>query len=137
VAGVLEPDRGAVHLTGEVLYVPQFARLISGTLAENLTLLSAGAPLPSIHSAAAEIGLADLLRTMPAGYETMLQANGSGLSSGQRQLILLTAAAAADRRILVLDEPMANLDLATQQRILASRAFAGKTIVYASHTGAW
>jgi ATP-binding cassette subfamily C protein CydD len=74
---------------------------------------------------------------MPAGYETMLQANGAGLSSGQRQLILLTAAAASDRRILVLDEPMANLDPASQQHILTSRAFAGKTIVYASHTGVW
>jgi subfamily B ATP-binding cassette protein HlyB/CyaB len=137
VAGVFDPDRGAVHVTGEVLYLPQFARLITGTLAENLTLLSTGAPLPRIHSAAAEVGLTGLLRTMPAGYETMLQANGAGLSSGQRQLILLTAAAASNSRILVLDEPMANLDPATQQHILASRAFAGKTIVYASHTEAW
>jgi ABC-type bacteriocin/lantibiotic exporter with double-glycine peptidase domain len=137
VAGVLEPDRGSVHVGGDVLYIPQFARLISGTLAENLALLSAGAPLPRIHAAAHEIGLGDLLRTMPAGFETMLQANGAGLSSGQRQMILLTAAAASERRVLVLDEPMANLDNATQQRILASRVFAGKTIVYASHTAAW
>jgi len=111
--------------------------LFSGTLAENLTLLSGGAPLPRIRSAADEIGLGNLLRGMPAGYETMLQASGVGLSSGQRQLILLTAAAASERRILLLDEPMANLDGDTQRRILASRAFEGKTIVYASHTAAW
>ena len=137
IAGVLEPDRGSVRIAGDVMYLPQFARLFSGTLAENLTLLSGGAPLPRIRSAADEIGLGNLLRGMPAGYETMLQASGVGLSSGQRQLILLTAAAASERRILLLDEPMANLDGDTQRRILASRAFEGKTIVYASHTAAW
>jgi ABC-type bacteriocin/lantibiotic exporter with double-glycine peptidase domain len=145
MAGVLEPDRGSVRiagarpsqLAGEVMYVPQFARLFSGTLAENLTLLSGGAPLPRIRAVAEELGLGTLLRTMPAGYDTMLHANGTGISSGQRQLILLTAAASSERRVLLLDEPMANLDTATQQRILAARAFAGKTIVYASHTAAW
>jgi ABC-type bacteriocin/lantibiotic exporter with double-glycine peptidase domain len=137
IAGVLEPDRGSVRVAGDLMYLPQFARLFSGTLAENLTLLSAGAPLTRIRSAADEIGLGDLLRGMPAGYETMLQASGAGLSSGQRQLILLTAAAACERRILLLDEPMANLDPESQRRILASRAFQGKTIVYASHTAAW
>jgi ABC-type bacteriocin/lantibiotic exporter with double-glycine peptidase domain len=137
VTGVLEPDRGSVRVSGDILYIPQSARLVSGTLAENLVLLSAGAPLRRIQAAAHEIGLGDLLRTLPAGFRTMLQASGAGLSSGQRQLILLTAAAASERRVLVLDEPMANLDTATQQRILASRAFSGKTIVYASHTAAW
>ncbi|MCU1245819.1 MAG: transporter related [Acidobacteria bacterium] len=137
IAGVLEPDRGSVRVAGDIMYLPQFARLFSGTLGENLTLLSAGAPLTRIRSAADEIGLGDLLRGMPAGYETMLQASGAGLSSGQRQLILLTGAAASERRILLLDEPMANLDPETQRRSLASRAFHDKTIVYASHTAAW
>lgn len=137
VAGIIDPDRGSVRVSGDILYIPQCARLVSGTLAENLALLSAGAPLPRIQAAAHEIGLGGLLRTLPSGFRTMLQASGTGLSSGQRQLILLTAAAASERRVLVLDEPMANLDTAAQQRILASRAFSGKTIVYASHTAAW
>jgi ABC-type bacteriocin/lantibiotic exporter with double-glycine peptidase domain len=67
------------------------------------------------------------------GYDSMLPSGGGNMSGGQRQLIVLTAIMATRRRLLLMDEAMANLDGLRQRRILGSPWFLDKTILYASH----
>jgi ABC-type bacteriocin/lantibiotic exporter with double-glycine peptidase domain len=67
------------------------------------------------------------------GYETRLATAGSNISGGQRQLLTLTAVLASDRPLLLLDEPMANLDRQTADRIWRYARLQRKTIIYAEH----
>jgi ABC-type bacteriocin/lantibiotic exporter with double-glycine peptidase domain len=141
LAGLYPPDRGTVTIgglapaaaSGAMLYLPQFATLYAGSLLENLRLFSAGADEPAILSAARQTGLDDYVQLLPMKYHTMVASNGN-FSGGQRQLILLTAALASDRPLLLLDEPISQLDAVVQRRIAVAEAFVSKTIIYASHT---
>ncbi len=142
IAGLDQPTRGVVRvglwkpeeLVGVVLYVPQFVTLHGGTVADNLRSFSGDAPWDRILAAAAHTGLQDMVDTLPMGFDTMLASGAGTLSGGQRQLVVMTAAAASNRPVVVLDEPMANLDYARQERILASRLFDGRALIYSSHT---
>lgn len=141
LAGLLEPERGRVMLGGrpvrelreEVVYMPQDFHLYGASILENLRILSGRAPLERLVAAAETSGLSRLVATLPMGYETLLSPGGSNVSGGQRQLVLLTAAIATERRILLLDEVFANLDWISRSEILHGDWFHGKTVIYASH----
>lgn len=141
MAGLLEPERGQVRLGGrpardlrdQVVYLPQGFQLYGTSILENLKILSGQAPLERLMAAAETSGLARLIATLPMGYETLLAQGGSNVSGGQRQLLLLTAAMATERRILLLDEAFANLDWLARAGILQGDWFRGKTVIYASH----
>ena len=140
-AGLLEPERGQVSLNGrksaavrnQVFYMPQFVDLYGGSIKENLRILSGQVDWKRVLAAARESGLDDWVRTLPMGYDSIVPSGGGNMSGGQRQLIVLTAIMATRRRILLMDEAMANLDGLRQKRILASPWFRDKTILYASH----
>jgi ATP-binding cassette, subfamily B, bacterial len=118
LAGLYVPEEGSISIggtspqaaAGDILYLPQFVNLFSGSLIENLRLLSGGAPVARLLEAAEQTGLAALVATLPMGYQTVLPPGGKSLSGGQRQLIAVTAAIASDRKLLLLDEAMSNLD---------------------------
>lgn len=141
IAGLYQPHRGSVRISGLdpvgsrglVLYLPQFVHLYSGSILDNLKILSAHAPRHRLMQAAEESGLAAFVRTLPMGYETVLPPGGITLSGGQRQLIALTAAVACERAVLLLDEASANLDGLSQTFLHDGRWFDGKTVIYASH----
>jgi ATP-binding cassette subfamily B protein len=142
VAGFYAPSRGSIRIDGHdpvhgikgLIYLPQFVHLFRGSILENLRILSGHAPIDSIVHAAEMTGLDSWISQLPMMYETMVNAGGAALSGGQRQLIALTAVAASEARVCLLDEAMANLDVELQIRILHSRAFADRTIIYASHS---
>jgi len=69
-------------------------------------------------------------------YDTVIATGAGNISGGQRQLITLTAVLASDRPLLLLDEPMANLDRASAERIWRVAEREGKTIIYAEHNAA-
>jgi len=81
--------------------------------------------------------LAKWVKTFPMGYETVLSQSGGNISRGQKQLILLTAAMATEKNVLLLDEAFANLDWLSRSEILQGEWFEGKTVVYASHEGGY
>ncbi len=66
-------------------------------------------------------------------WGTLLASGGRTLSSGQRQLVLLTAAIASDAPVLLLDEALAHLDAETKRRFFAQQPFAGRTVVFVEH----
>jgi ABC-type bacteriocin/lantibiotic exporter with double-glycine peptidase domain len=118
LAGLYVPEEGTISIGGssphaaarDILYLPQFVNLFSGSIIENLTLLSGGAPVARLFEVAQATGLAELVATWPMKYHTVLSPGGRSISGGQRQLIVLTAALAADRKLLLLDEALSNID---------------------------
>ena len=118
LAGLYAPEEGSISVGGltpqaaggDILYLPQFVNLFSGSIVENLRLLSGGAPVARLLQAAETTGLAALVATLPMSWHTVLSPGGKSISGGQRQLIALTAAIASERRLLLLDEAMSNLD---------------------------
>ena len=140
VAGLFSPHSGYVRIDGNdtppasfAFYMPQVIQLYSGSILQNLRFLSGDAPPERIFSVAKETGLAEVVATLPMGYDTVVLPGGGSFSGGQRQLIALTAAAASDRPLLLLDEPASNLDSASRARLAASPSLAAKTILYAAH----
>jgi len=143
IAGLYEPERGSVRINGidaarvdGIAYLPQFPHLFAGSVLDNLRIFSGGAPPERILRIAAETGLDAWVRSMPMAYDTVIATGAGNISGGQRQLITLTAVLASDRPLLLLDEPMANLDRASAERIWRVAEREGKTIIYAEHNAA-
>ena len=116
-----------------VAYMPQNVQIYGSSVIENLAIFSCRAPMEKLMAAAEKSGLAKLVATFPMGYDTVLSYGGGNISGGQRQLILLTAAMATERRVLLLDEAFANLDNVSKAEIMRGDWFGGKTVVYARH----
>ncbi|VFB01115.1 ABC transporter ATP-binding protein/permease [Nocardia cyriacigeorgica] len=159
VLGLITPDRGTVRVDGidvrdldsaqwwsRVAWLPQRPVLVPGTLRENLELLGARITEPprkqsarvldELEAACAATGFDVVLDELPDRWETRVGAGGAGLSLGQRQRMALTRVLAADRPILLLDEPTAHLDTDSEAAVLAAltaRARAGATVVIVAH----
>jgi ATP-binding cassette subfamily B protein RaxB len=140
IAGLLQPERGCVRVLGRdpsrtaglSAYLPQEPLLFSGSILANLRLLS-GASTERILAAAQQTGLERLAAELPLGLETMLPSGGNGLSAGERQLVLLTAAVATSCPVLLLDESLAHIDRVGRAELTRRGLFTGKTIVTVVH----
>jgi ABC-type bacteriocin/lantibiotic exporter with double-glycine peptidase domain len=140
MAGLCAPDRGTLRIDGRpasetraaVSYLPQDAYLFEGSIASNLRLLSGATPA-RIAEAARRTGLEGWVATLPMGPDTPVSAGGQNISGGERQLVVLTAAVAADRPVVLLDEAYAHLDRLTRARLQEAGLFAGKTVVEIVH----
>ena len=75
---------------------------------------------------------------MPAGLDTQIGEGGYGLSGGQAQRVAIARAYLKNAPLLLLDEPTAHLDPATEQEVLDSlrRLALGRTVILASHSSA-
>ncbi|MEV0298909.1 ATP-binding cassette domain-containing protein [Nocardia sp. NPDC050710] len=159
ILGLVTPDRGGVTVDGvdvrdldpdgwwaRVAWLPQRPVSMPGTLRENLELLGARTTDPSgrgaarvvddLEAACVATGFDAVLDELPQRWETVVGAGGVGLSLGQRQRLALTRVLAADRAILLLDEPTAHLDHHSEATVLAAlqqRARAGATVIAVGH----
>jgi ABC-type multidrug transport system fused ATPase/permease subunit len=127
----LRPDGWRRH----VAWVPQRARLFSGTIADNIALGAPNAARGAILAAASEAGLDELLAQLRDGLDTPVGDGGRGLSAGQAQRIALSRAFLRDAPLIVLDEPTAHLDAETAAAISVSikRLTAGRTTLLIAH----
>jgi len=109
--------------------------LFAGTIRENIAYGKEGATDDEIVAAAQAAHVDSFVRTLPKGYETVLDEDASELSSGQRQLLTIARAFLADPSILILDEATSNVD--TRTEVLIQKAMAqlrqGRTSFVIAH----
>ena len=97
--------------------VMQDGKLFMGDLANNITISSPNATLDDAWEAAELAGIANDIRKMPMGMQTIVTEGGGGISGGQRQRIMIARAICGKRRILMFDEATSALDNKTQKHV--------------------
>ena len=146
--GFIAPQRGAVTLDGEDLrhidlkqwreqlaWVPQSPRLFHGSVAENITLglsdYSEKTLLDALHLAYAE----EFVEKLPEGLNTIVGEGARSLSGGQIQRLALARAFLRNARLILLDEPTANLDAQSERlvQMAIDNLARDRTIVTVAH----
>ena len=120
----------------QIAWLGQHPTIVPGTVGENTVLFAGTVPTDVLDAAARASGLADVVAGLPDGWGTRLGAGGLGLSAGQRQRLALTRVLLADAALVVLDEPSAHLDEATETVVrsaVSSLRDAGRTVLLISH----
>jgi ABC-type multidrug transport system fused ATPase/permease subunit len=148
VARFYDPDDGRVLIDGYDLrevterslrsqlgIVPQESFLFSGTIGDNIGFGRPDATDDDVRAAAQAVGAHEFIERLPEGYDTEVGERGGHLSAGQRQLVAFARAAAADPRILILDEATSNVDVRTESQIEHGlrRLLAGRTALVIAH----
>ncbi len=126
-----QPD----DLRRQIAYVPQEPFLFAGTIRENIVFGCPRQCVSHLDRVVDEAGLADLRTILKDGLESRVGEKGVLLSGGQRQRIALARALLIDAPIVLLDDPISQVDTATAAIIVnAIRAMAGKkTVLVVSH----
>lgn len=94
--------------------VLQETNLFTGTVMENIRYGKLDATDEECFAAAKLAGADDFITRLPDGYQTYLSGNGANLSQGQRQLLSIARAAAADPPVMILDEATSSIDTRTE-----------------------
>jgi ATP-binding cassette subfamily C protein CydD len=133
LADIAEPE-----LRRRVAMLGQRPRLFAGSIADNIRLGRRDADHASVRQAAQLARVTDFADALPEGLATPLGEDGLGLSGGEIQRIALARIYLRDPGLVLLDEPTAHLDTATEALVLDGlAAFAdGRTLVVATHSRA-
>lgn len=123
-------DRGAILIDGKdtreftrkelrdnFAMVLQDTWLFSGTIRENIRYGREGATDEDVIAAAKAAKAHHFIKTLPGGYDMMLNEDATNISEGQRQLLTIARAVIADKRLLILDEATSSVDTRTEEEI--------------------
>ncbi|WP_305988987.1 type I secretion system permease/ATPase [Roseibium sp. MMSF_3544] len=148
LVGVLQPTTGGVFLDGHnvylwerasfgamIGYLPQSVSLLDGTVRENIARMYEAEP-QMVIDAARGAGVHEMIGRMPLGYDTPVGDTKFTLSGGQKQRVALARALFGRPRLLVLDEPNANLDTEGEVALLRAISSAkedGAIVIVIAH----
>lgn len=145
---LFDPSSGSITLDGRPLQavtlrslrshfavMTQDLHLFAGTLRQALTLDAGAIDDRRIWDALQFVALDDFVRGLPGALDTPLGEDGINMSGGQRQRLSLARAFLLDRPVLLLDEPLANVDAESARVILAAlhRFRVGRTCLAITH----
>jgi ATP-binding cassette subfamily B protein len=122
-------------LRGRIACMPQEPFLFAGTIRDNITFGDPGIDDERLTEAARAAALLDTIRLFPQGFDTVVGERGVMLSGGQKQRVALARCLLSPTPVLVLDDPISQVDFETGARITqAIRRLAGaRTILIVSH----
>lgn len=145
-----QPESGSVQLDGidvrqmdpgdlrrNVGAVQQSPQLFYGSVRTNITMGHETAPDRAVLRAAELAGVTEFLRDSKAGLDTQVGERGESLSGGQRQSVAIARALLYDPQVLVLDEPTASMDPASENRLMKRLEIVTKdrTTILITHKG--
>ncbi len=109
--------------------------LFSGTIRENIRYGRLDATDEEVEKAAKAAHVDHFIRTLPGGYDMVLNEDATNVSQGQKQLLTIARAMLADRRLLILDEATSSVDTRTEQLIQSAmdRLMKGRTSFVIAH----
>jgi ABC-type multidrug transport system fused ATPase/permease subunit len=143
-----DPTKGSVRIDGievdrytlaslreQISVVPQDTILFSASVRENIAYGKLDASMEEIVAAAKAANAHDFVEALPEGYDTGLGQKGATLSGGQRQRIAIARAIVRDAPIVILDEPMAGLDIENEAKVLEAlvHLMSNKTCLLIAH----
>ncbi|HIS01037.1 MAG TPA: ABC transporter ATP-binding protein [Candidatus Excrementavichristensenella intestinipullorum] len=130
ICKIKKPD-----LRRSMAMVLQDTHLFTDTVRENIRYGNLEATDQQVEDAAKRSGADGFIRRLPQGYDTILTADGSNLSQGQRQLLAIARAAVADPPVLVLDEATSSIDTRTEALVEKGmdQLMEGRTVFVIAH----
>ena len=148
ILGFYEPVSGSILLGDRPLkdfnasvwrqncgVVMQDGFIFSDTIARNIAISEEQPELERLRRATDLANISDFIDSLPLGLETIIGQEGHGLSSGQRQRLLIARAVYKDSQLIILDEATNSLD-AYNERLILNRMndlFKNKTVIIAAH----
>lgn len=150
ILNLYEPSAGSVQIDGtdvrqidpgdlrrNVGAVQQSPQLFYGSVRDNITMGHETAPDAAVLKAAEMSGVMEFLKDSSAGLDTQVGERGEALSGGQRQAVAIARALLYDPPILIMDEPTASMDPASENRLLKRLGLLcqNKTSIVITHKG--
>jgi ATP-binding cassette subfamily B protein len=122
-------------LRGQIALVPQEPILFNETILNNIRMGKRESSDEDVMRIVSELGMDELIKSLPDGYNSVVSPGGSNLSVGQRQLISLARTMLKDPRILILDEATSSLDPLTESLLQKAlvRIMRGRTCILIAH----
>jgi ATP-binding cassette subfamily B protein len=135
VGGVDIKELDPLDLRQQFGVVLQDPFLFTGTIGDNIRLGTERIRDEDIESAAGQVNVLEFIRALPDGFDHSIRERGSGLSTGQKQLISFARALAHNPRYLILDEATSSVDTDTEFRVRAAlvRMVEGRTSIVIAH----
>lgn len=146
--GFYAPVEGEIQLSGKTLkkysdsvwrrncgVVMQDGYIFSDTIANNIGISDEIPDMERVREAVEIANISDYISSLPLGFNTKIGADGQGLSTGQKQRMLIARAAYKDAKFLLFDEATNSLDANNEKFIMERlyRMFEGKTVVIVAH----